>query len=1384
MAILERPPKFVVKTFNAFEGESNSRSSIYSSFPGGLPTWLKDLNDNFGNSFAFNKNDTAAHIQLAWNRFWSGVFDLYVGRMAYYATLTWNQMQPGGPGTPFDWETGEPRLIYHVMDSLTSISGGRVRLLVDVGFKGFGKGNIKVPKAIRDLSNHFWFINNDSGLRWDNTAVVPKVHTYLEALGTAMAAEPRFQGIITEECDVGDIYATLTTAQKADYLAGYVDYLDGIRDAIGTQKQVIAFINFFPTQSQQGWPTPDGKEFNTASSDKWEQILGICKRDRFVLSGPDPIIYGLSLTKYNDEIGPQHNLWRSWDKAASAGFCNVMMPGQMPQYLGKDNPPWAAAASGSFPPPQAAINHNATYGSGDKLLHPSDAFQMATDRKWHAIFFTNANQVYVEAVAAGRAYSTQLAIAWEFDMGGDPPPPPEEELPAMSGFSATPAADGSININGTITAGDNPTLGVKILRDGIQIDDIATSSLPYNASGLEKGRAYTWQAVPYSVDGNGTCPIHQAISHNASALYVNIGASGFTDPAGISWVADTAYVINAGNIYSIITPDAGGTYVPQLFRTGRWYGSLDAGNRFDFSLSAGSYWVHGLFQEQHAANASAGLRVFNMVVAESGVGDLSLREIDAGGSVGEDFAHIVSQQVTTLGGTLQVRFDHVAKNPHCMGLVIVPPSATPPPANDLAYTQLSTYEDITPGTGSYITKLTSHGAEGIAIARVINSSITNTRPFAWRKTGDTTSYGTVTLLANTQTTVYMALNSAGEVDINRGADISVLISGFIHGTDVVTFSTKQLLTFTEDGTFKTVDISSFVSPDTAGVAIFEAISSGNRVFGAAHPSIASPEVRLFNRTSGFVAGCNNNEVKLAADSDGTVTTYLIGYIKTSSQLNVRTAYLDQTPAVHGSEQTLPNALQSTGLAAFINAHSTAGAAATRVMDARPTDKLIQKNIKQGHTTFLVGAGTNQQILGTAGDDVVFSQHAEILSSERAAAPPVHLTASGTSETQVTISDGPPDSGFVYEIFVDNTSDGDMTTATYVITVGTPWTQIIITARERRLSDSSVSDFTAPFVATTQDNTTPVTTGDATYIQEAASLRITVPRATEASGTDIYHIETRFTAGAFSTLANAVSPDPDGKITVTQEIPGVTVEVTARYTVSDAAENTATTVTSAAFTPLTVPTDISVSYSSTTSFKVLHTSATGAEAYRYYLFDLSASLVSETDVSLSSLPFEQAFAPYTGGEVKVASVIGESFSETSSAEPVLWTRTIGPLVGAWMFDGQLGATPNSGKPQPPITGLLMFEGGLGIVRHTRLIGPQIGSLVFQGFQPPEPVTGVSIRPEQGVVRFDGGLGIVLPPTEIDIIPATGTLRFDGGTVTIPASFRWTPLGNDAVDWTPL
>jgi hypothetical protein len=252
----------------------------------------------------------------------------------------------------------------------------------------------------------------------------------------------------------------------------------------------------------------------------------------------------------------------------------------------------------------------------------------------------------------------------------------------------------------------------------------------------------------------------------------------------------------------------------------------------------------------------------------------------------------------------------------------------------------------------------------------------------------------------------------------------------------------------------------------------------------------------------------------------------------------------------------------------------------------------------------------------------------------------------------------------------------------------------------------------------------------------------------------------------------------------RDITGVAVTVTARYTVSDEAENSASTVTSAAFTPLTVPTDISVSYSSTTSFKVLHTSATGAEAYRYYLFDLSASLVSETDVSLSSLPFEQAFAPYVGGEVKVASVIGDSFSETSSAEPVLWTRTIGPLVGAWMFDGGEGATPNSGLPQPSVTGLLMFGGGAVDIRITRVIAPAVGALLFEGNTATGPVSGQRIEPATGTLRFSGGSVDILLPTEIDIIPTTGTLRFDGGSVTIPASFGWTPLGNDAVEWVPL
>jgi hypothetical protein len=98
--------------------------------------------------------------------------------------------------------------------------------------------------------------------------------------------------------------------------------------------------------------------------------------------------------------------------------------------------------------------------------------------------------------------------------------------------------------------------------------------------------------------------------------------------------------------------------------------------------------------------------------------------------------------------------------------------------------------------------------------------------------------------------------------------------------------------------------------------------------------------------------------------------------------------------------------------------------------------------------------------------------------------------------------------------------------------------------------------------------------------------------------------------------------------------------------------------------------------------------------------------------------------------------------------------------------------------------MSFLGGTVDIRVTRVLQAASGVLAFNGYVQNAPIAVSNIHPETGILRFSGESVDVLVKTDIDIAGATGVLRLDGGRVTIQTSFRWSPIGNDAVEWTPL
>jgi hypothetical protein len=101
-----------------------------------------------------------------------------------------------------------------------------------------------------------------------------------------------------------------------------------------------------------------------------------------------------------------------------------------------------------------------------------------------------------------------------------------------------------------------------------------------------------------------------------------------------------------------------------------------------------------------------------------------------------------------------------------------------------------------------------------------------------------------------------------------------------------------------------------------------------------------------------------------------------------------------------------------------------------------------------------------------------------------------------------------------------------------------------------------------------------------------------------------------------------------------------------------------------------------------------------------------------------------------------------------------------------------------------SGTMSFLGGAVDVRVTRILQAESGVLALNGAIQNAPITGRNIHPEIGVLRFSGESVDVHARTSIDIPGETGVLNFDGGAVSIPTSFRWSQIGNDSVEWTPL
>ena len=273
-----------------------------------------------------------------------------------------------------------------------------------------------------------------------------------------------------------------------------------------------------------------------------------------------------------------------------------------------------------------------------------------------------------------------------------------------------------------------------------------------------------------------------------TAIRVNAGGSGFTDPNGHWWNSDSGF--NGGQVSSNAkNATVTGTSNPQLFKSARYCISTNPELQYQFAAPKGSYTVNLYFAE--TTYTAAKKRVFDVQLQGATV----FSSLDIYAAAGADHALVKSAVISNTTGTITIRFVHHTgeDNPIISGIEILAstssssPSITSQPANEtvnsgntatfsvqasgtapLTYQWQKNGSNISGATGSsYTTPVTSTSDNGETFRVLVSNS-----------KGSTTS-NSVTLsvkaVASAPTITSQALSQT--VSSGQKATFAVAVSG-------------------------------------------------------------------------------------------------------------------------------------------------------------------------------------------------------------------------------------------------------------------------------------------------------------------------------------------------------------------------------------------------------------------------------------------------------------------------------------------------------------------------------------------------------------------------------------------------------------------------------
>jgi len=144
-------------------------------------------------------------------------------------------------------------------------------------------------------------------------------------------------------------------------------------------------------------------------------------------------------------------------------------------------------------------------------------------------------------------------------------------------------------------------------------------------------------------------PAPVTVSGKAGGTFINAGGSDYTDPDGITWVADTGFY-TTGKTHST-TADITNTGKPKIYQTERYGSEM----RYDIDLLNGEYNVYLHFAEIYSKAFNEGARVFDVFVE----GDLVAYNLDvfkeAGGEGNKAYV-LLTADVVVSDGSLTIDF--------------------------------------------------------------------------------------------------------------------------------------------------------------------------------------------------------------------------------------------------------------------------------------------------------------------------------------------------------------------------------------------------------------------------------------------------------------------------------------------------------------------------------------------------------------------------------------------------------------------------------------------------------------------------------------------------------------------------------------------------------